>query len=227
MDAAPWLSRFYFGVDESDAPGLKEMVSDRLAEIDASTRPEIEKALGRYSLLSSVGRQDEAMQALAEAEALEPNHSSVLDLRFTQALAAGTLRPDPTLSLAAAEIPPEVRALIESARRAEEAQASAGEVVPSETDASDPAATPTPDAPVALGTYTVQVTTPDAGSVDAALGSVRGAAGVRSVATSSIAIGGTSVMRVTYLGDINGLANALRAAGWQVTVGSNALAITR
>ena len=149
------------------------------------------------------------------------------DEMFTQALAAGTLRPDPTLSLAAAEIPPEVRALIESARRAEEAQASAGEVVPSETDASSPAATPTPDAPVALGTYTVQVTTPDAGSVDAALGSVRGAAGVRSVATSSIAIGGTSVMRVTYLGDINGLANALRAAGWQVTVGSNALAITR
>lgn len=149
------------------------------------------------------------------------------DQMFTQALAEGKLRPDPTLSLGAAEIPPEVRALIETARRAEEAAAGASEVVPSETDADTPAATPTPDVPVALGTYTVQVTTPDARSVDAALASVRGAAGVRNVATSSIAIGGTSIMRVTYLGDINGLANTLRAAGWQVTVGSNALAITR
>src|SRR5690606_2027626 len=149
------------------------------------------------------------------------------DRMFTQALAEGKLRPDPTLSLGSVEIRPEVRALIEAARRAEEVAAGAREVVPVETDAVDPAATPTPDVPVALGTYTVQVATPDARSVDSALASVRGAPGVRGVATSSIAIGGTSVMRVTYLGDLNGLANALRAAGWQVTVGNNALAITR
>lgn len=149
------------------------------------------------------------------------------DQMFTRALAEGKLRPDPTLSLGAAEIRPEIRALIEAARRAEEVAAGAREVVPSETDAGGPAATPTEDTPVALGTYTVQVATPDARSVDASLASVRGASGVRSVATSSVAIGGTSVLRVTYLGDLNGLANALRAAGWQVTVGSNALAITR
>lgn len=125
------------------------------------------------------------------------------DQMFTRALAEGKLRPDPTLSLSAAEIRPEIRALIEAARRAEEVAAGASEIVPSETDAGGPAATPTEDTPVALGTYTVQV------------------------ATSSVAIGGTSVLRVTYLGDLNGLANALRAAGWQVTVGSNALAITR
>ena len=35
MDAAPWLTRFYFGAGEEELPGLKEMVSDRLAEIDA------------------------------------------------------------------------------------------------------------------------------------------------------------------------------------------------
>ena len=149
------------------------------------------------------------------------------DRMFAQALAEGKLRPDPTLSLGSVEIRPEVRALIEAARRAEEAAAGAREVVPSETGAIDPAATPTTEAPIALGTYTVQVTTPDARSVDSALASVRGASGVRGVATSSIAIGGTSVMRVTYLGDLNGLANALRASGWQVTVGSDALAITR
>ena len=59
------------------------------------------------------------------------------------------------------------------------------------------------------------------------LGAVRGAAGVRGAATSSIAIGGTSVMRVTFAGDLDSLAAALRARGWQVTVGSNALSIRR
>ncbi len=148
------------------------------------------------------------------------------DQIFTRALADGKLRPDPTLRLGAVEIPAEVRALIEAARRAEEARAAASEVVPGEPGAT-PGATPTPDVPQALGTFTVQVATPDARSVDGALASLRGAAGVRGVATSSIAIGGTSVVRVTYLGDINGLANALRASGWQVTVGSNALGISR
>ncbi len=149
------------------------------------------------------------------------------DQMFTRALAAGVLRPDPTLTLDAVSIPEQVRLLIEAARRAEEAAAASSDVVPTETGSGEPTATPTDEPPVALGTYTVQVATPNAPSVDNALASVRGAAGVRSVATSSIAIGGTSVMRVTYLGDLNGLANALRAAGWQVTVGSNALAITR
>src|SRR5690606_40620825 len=81
------------------------------------------------------------------------------DQMFTQALAEGKLRPDPTLSLGAAEIPPEVRALIETARRAEEAAAGASEVVPSETDADTPAATPTLDVPAAPGSYTDQGST--------------------------------------------------------------------
>jgi hypothetical protein len=148
------------------------------------------------------------------------------DALFTRALDEGLLRPDPTLTMGGVDLSPQVRALIDAARRAEEAQASQSEVVPGET-AATPTPTATPDVPVALGTYTVQVTTPNAGSVDSALASVRGASGVRGVATSSIAIGGTSVFRVTYLGDINGLAAVLRAAGWNVTVGSNALAITR
>ena len=150
-----------------------------------------------------------------------------LDRIFTRALLEGKLRPDPTLTLGSVEIDPRIRALIDAARRAEELRAGASEVVPSETGAETPAATPTPDAPQALGTYTVQVATPDARSYDAALGSVRGAAGVRGVAISSTAIGGTSVLRVSYLGDIAGLAAALRAAGWQVNQGSGALGISR
>lgn len=176
------------------------------------------KYLGAFTLRVQSSEQVPAMMQRAVQR---------FDEMFTRALAEGKLRPDPTLALGNVEISPQVRALIEAARRAEEAAAAAREVVPSAADPNVPTGTPTPDVPVALGTYTVQVATPNAASVDSALGSVRGAAGVRSVATSSIAIGGTSVMRVTYLGDINGLANALRAAGWQVTVGSNALGISR
>jgi hypothetical protein len=78
-----------------------------------------------------------------------------------------------------------------------------------------------------VNSVSVQVTTPDGPAVDAALASVRGAPGVRAVATSSIAIGGTSVMRVTFAGDLADLAAALRARGWQVEQGNNALVISR
>jgi len=73
----------------------------------------------------------------------------------------------------------------------------------------------------------VQFSSPDARSVDAALSALRGTSGVASASTSSIAIGGTSVMRVSYAGSIVQLAAALREHGWQVTVGSGALRIRR
>ncbi len=176
------------------------------------------KYLGTFRLRAADPSQIAAMLERAVAR---------FDAIYTRALDEGLLRPDPTLSLGNVELAPEVRALIEQARRAEEAQAAAQDVVPSETGATPATPTPTPEVPQALGSFTVQVATPSPASVDSALGSVRGASGVRGVATSSIAIGGTSVFRVTYLGDINGLASALRAAGWTVTAGSNALAISR
>ena len=48
-----------------------------------------------------------------------------------------------------------------------------------------------------------------------------------SAATTSIAIGGTSVMRVTYSGGIQDLAAALRGHGWQVSVAGSVLRIHR
>jgi hypothetical protein len=78
-----------------------------------------------------------------------------------------------------------------------------------------------------VSTYTVQFASPDASAVDAALGAVRGVSGVQGAATTSIAIGGTSVMRVTFAGDIDSLAASLRSRGWQVNAGSNALSIRR
>jgi hypothetical protein len=73
----------------------------------------------------------------------------------------------------------------------------------------------------------VQVSTPDARALDAALAGIRSAAGVQGAATTSIAIGGTSVMRVTTSSDLNALAAALRARGWQVSVGGGGLSIRR
>lgn len=78
-----------------------------------------------------------------------------------------------------------------------------------------------------MNTFTVQVSTPDPASFDAALASVRSAPGVRGLATSSLAIGGTSVLRVSFGGDIGALATALRARGWQVSQGSSAVSISR
>jgi len=104
-----------------------------------------------------------------------------------------------------------------AARAAGEAALVPGAVVPGET--TTPAATG--------GSYSVQVATADARAFDAALTGIRGTPGVGGLSVSSTAIGGTSVMRVTFAGDIAGLATALRARGWQVVEGSNALAISR
>ena len=152
------------------------------------------------------------------------------DQLYTGALASGQLQPDPTLTLEEIELSPEVRALIEASRQAEldevaRAAAPPPLVVPAPGAAPTPAPTGPAEQPVT--TFTVQVGTPDPAAIDAALGSVRGTPGVRQVATPSIAIGGTSVLRVGYAGDLAALAAALRAQGWTVTEGANALAITR
>lgn len=76
-------------------------------------------------------------------------------------------------------------------------------------------------------TISVQYNTPDVGAVSRGESSVRSVPGVSSAATSSLALGGISVMRVTYSGDVGALAGALRARGWQVQQGAGALRITR
>ena len=144
------------------------------------------------------------------------------DRIYSDALAAGVLKPDPTLYSEQQSMNAALAALAAAAgpKAAEGPAAEASGEAP-KVEASGVATQ------AASGTYTVQFASPDAQAVDAALGAVRGAAGVRGAATSSIAIGGTSVMRVTFAGDLDSLAAALRARGWQVTVGSNALSIRR
>ena len=62
-------------------------------------------------------------------------------------------------------------------------------------------------------TITVQVSTPNPEAVDRAEAAIRGIPGVKSVVTTSLALGGTSVMRVTFQGDPAALQSALSARG--------------
>tara|TARA_R110002110_G_scaffold41836_10_gene132346 strand:+ start:761 stop:2047 length:1287 start_codon:yes stop_codon:yes gene_type:complete len=82
-------------------------------------------------------------------------------------------------------------------------------------------------APVATSSISLQFDTPDVGAVGRGESSVRSIPGVTSASTSSLALGGVSVMSVTYRGDISTLAQALRAQGWQVQQGAGALRISR
>ncbi len=127
-----------------------------------------------------------------------------LDALYTQALEQGRLSPDSSLVI----IEPAVQRQIE-------------EIVP-ET----PVVTAVPIGPTI--TINVQVDTPDAGAVQNAELSVSRVGGVTSAVTTSLALGGTSIMRVTYAGDAAGLQAALAAQGWRVqAVGGNTVRISR
>ena len=173
-----------------------------------------------------------------------PNPSSVpemmrravarFDTLFESALARGVLRPDPTLNQRGAGASPELQRLIEAGRAAlAQDRASAAASVAADAGATagegTTASTPEPSAPLpaTTGSFVVQFATPDAGSFDATLSGVRATPGVRGAAPSSVGIGGTSVMQVTYSGSLDQLAGALRARGFTVTQGSNALRISR
>lgn len=151
-----------------------------------------------------------------------------LDGFYAQALGAGLLAPDPSLNVGTAIDPALIDAVLDRAGLTAAKVKAAQQATPGTPGA--PATTapgvvaPPQAAPVV---YTVQFATPDADAVDAGAAIVRSIAGVRAASTTSLAIGGTSVMRVTYAGPIEALAEALRARGFKVTVGSGALSIRR
>lgn len=130
-----------------------------------------------------------------------------IDQLYTQALNDGRLRPDPSLII---EEPVDPDALaIENAAD-----------LPVETlDAPTPAVT--------SGSFSIQFDTPDVGSVAQGEAAVRSIAGVRSAATSSLALGGTSVMQVSFDGTVDTLRAALAAKGYSVAVSGNTLRIRR
>jgi len=171
----------------------------------------------------------------ANAEALDGMLADAverIDRIFEQALVDGKLQPDPTLRIGGSgAVDPALQRLIDigQATRAREAAARAAADAASSAQTAAAAQTeqqPTQQAAV-VRSFVVQFATPDATAFDAALSGVRGTPGVRGVAVTSTAMGGTSVMSVSYGSGIEDLANSLRARGFTVRQSGSALAISR
>ena len=141
-----------------------------------------------------------------------------LDAIFVAALEQGRLSPDPTLAIPVEEEEPLPEELPE-----EEVAERGDEVARTPTEPS------TADVPAATSVrpLSISVSTPDAESVQRAEIAVSRVAGVTSAITTSQEIGGTSLMRVTYGGDVAALAAALEAQGWSVSVSGNSLRLSR
>ncbi len=153
-----------------------------------------------------------------------------MDEIYEGALVDGKLQPDPTLRFnGAGQADPAIARLVEIGRaiRARERAAAAAAAAPSATTTTTaPTAQPTQQAAV-VRSFAVQFSTPDAMTFDATLSTMRQVPGVRGVAVTSTAMGGTSVMSVSFGGELSGLAAALRQRGFSVNEGANALAISR
>ncbi len=140
-----------------------------------------------------------------------------IDALYVQALSAGQLNPDPSLNSAPQIDPKLISALIDKLpppRGAAQATGASSAVAPI-------------GAAPAASLFQVQFASPDASAVDAVQAALRAVPGVQAAVTSSLALGGVSVMRVTYAGDLETLASGLRAQGWKVTQGAGALSIRR
>ena len=131
-----------------------------------------------------------------------------IDELYIRALNDGRLRPDPSLII---EEPVDPDALaIENA-------------VELPIEAVDVSALPGGTAT----SFSIQFETPDVASVSAGEAAVRAIPGVRSAATRSLALGGTSVMQVNFEGTVDMLRAGLQARGYTVAANGTTLRITR
>ncbi|WP_311266957.1 heavy-metal-associated domain-containing protein [Sphingobium sp. WCS2017Hpa-17] len=130
-----------------------------------------------------------------------------IDELYIRALNDGRLRPDPSLVI---EEPVDPAALeIENA-------------VEAPVEAVD-----LPTVATSGASFTIQFDTPDVASVGSGEASVRSIPGVRLANTSSLALGGTSVMQVSFDGTADMLRAGLQARGFTVAASGNTLRITR
>lgn len=156
--------------------------------------------IGSFTL--RVNRSADIPKMMAEAVAR-------IDQLYSQALISGVLRPDPSLVI--------------------EEPLNAVEIGNGVDLDSLVAALPSEDggtAPVSGG-FAVQVDTPTAASISEIQALVRGVAGVRGVAITSLALGGTSVMQVGFDGPVEQLRAGLEARGFTVSGSGNTLRIVR
>ncbi|WP_417609561.1 heavy-metal-associated domain-containing protein [Parasphingorhabdus sp.] len=172
------------------------------------------------SFTLKVGRSDDIPKMLDQGIAR-------LDNIYASALTRGILKTDKSLVI---EDPFNLDELdLEDFDIADEEPLETGEgvspVAPAGPDSAG-SGSETPAA-AAVSTISLQFDTPDVGAVSRGESAVRSIPGVTGASTSSLALGGVSVMSVTYRGDIATLAQALRAQGWQVQQGAGALRISR
>ncbi|QPQ56218.1 heavy-metal-associated domain-containing protein [Allosphingosinicella flava] len=133
-----------------------------------------------------------------------------IDAAYARALAEGRLTFDRSLIPVAPPVEEEAAEEIEAASEA----------------ANRPPEPVTVPAGVAVP-YSIRYASPTSNAVAEAEISVSGIPGVTSALTVSTAMGGTSTMRVTFAGDGNALAAALRARGWTVAGSGSTLTISR
>lgn len=133
-----------------------------------------------------------------------------MDGLFQQALRNGALNLDPTLSP-----PPAPEPVVDP----DAAEDTGGETLAEIVGDTAPANAGIP--------VTLQFDTPSASSVANTEGLVRAIPGVRAASTTSLALGGVSLMRVTYDGDPGALRAALEVRGLQVTGSGQTLRIRR
>ncbi|UIJ43658.1 heavy-metal-associated domain-containing protein [Sphingomonas cannabina] len=129
-----------------------------------------------------------------------------LDRAYQDALQGGLLRTDALLSPPPT---PEATPTVEPAMPIEDLP------VASATDASGGTA------------VAIQFDTPSAASVTSGEAAIRSVPGVSSATTISLALGGVSVMRVTYSGDVAVLRTSLESRGWSVQGSGATLRIRR
>ncbi|WP_416463308.1 heavy-metal-associated domain-containing protein [Sphingomonas sp. VDB2] len=130
-----------------------------------------------------------------------------IDELYIRALNDGRLRPDPSLII---EEPVDPAAL--EIENAVEAPVEAVEL---------------PSVASSGTSFSIQFDTPDVGSIGAGESTVRSIPGVRTANTSSLALGGTSVMQVSFDGTVDMLRAGLQARGYSVAVSGTTLRITR
>ncbi len=126
-----------------------------------------------------------------------------IDEIYSAALRSGALQPDPSL-------------VIE-------------EPVPTELLDSSLAEDPLADVMAGLSAtpYTLQVDTPDAAAVGQVEAALRAVPGVRSAGVTSLALGGVSLLRLTFDGDLAALRVAVTARGWRIEEAGTTLRLRR
>ena len=179
--------------------------------------------LGAFTMRADSPRQLPAMLGRAVEK---------FDQMFVTALEEGTIRPDPTLNRGRGSIDPDIAKLIAQSRAIlAQAEANAQRRQTEEENVADANAAQVAtgegeDTPQVINLF-ITFPSPDAAAFDAAISTVRGTPGIRGASVSSTAIGGSSVLSVTFAGSQDDLVGALAQRGYNVQRDGSNLTISR